>query len=120
MTMTNNDLISRSEFRRSLIIWAEKLHIAGACGGCEVELMQAVIRRLDAQAAVDAEPVRHGKWILNPCNLYNDATWVCSACGHEWTLIDGTPQENGMHYCPKCGAKMDGGIRHESDHQNSL
>lgn len=58
---------------------------------------------------IDAEPVRHGEWILNPCNLYNDATWVCSVCGNEWGLIDGTPLDNQMNYCPKCGARMDGG-----------
>ena len=116
----NNDLISRAELRRTLMIWAEKLRAAGECGGCEAELLQAVVKMVDAQAAVDAEPVRHGEWILNPSNLYDDATWVCSVCGHEWVLIDGTPQENDMHYCPKCGARMDGGIRHESDHRNSL
>lgn len=58
---------------------------------------------------IDAEPVRHGEWILNPCNLYNDATWVCSVCENEWVLIDGTPLDNQMNYCPKCGARMDGG-----------
>ena len=58
---------------------------------------------------IDAEPVRHGEWILNPCNLYNDATWVCSVCGNEWVLIDGIPLDNQMNYCPKCGARMDGG-----------
>lgn len=68
------------------------------------------IRRIGTLAMVkDAEPVRHGEWILNPSDLYDDATWVCSVCGHEWVLIDGTPQENDMHYCPKCGARMDGG-----------
>lgn len=60
---------------------------------------------------IDAEPVRHGEWILNPCNLYNDATWVCSECGNEWVLIDGTPLDNQMNYCPKCGARMDGGTK---------
>ena len=115
-----NDLISRAELRRSLMIWADKLRTAGECGGCEAELLQAVVKMVDAHAAVDAEPVRHREWILNPSNLYDDATWVCSVCGHEWVLIDGTPQENDMHYCPKCGARMDGGIRHESDHRNSL
>ena len=60
---------------------------------------------------IDAEPVRHGEWILNPCNLYNDATWVCSVCGNEWVLIDGTPLDNQMNYCPKCGARMDGGTK---------
>lgn len=56
-----------------------------------------------------AEPVRYGEWILNPSNLYNDATWVCSVCGEPWSLFYGTPQENDMHYCPNCGAKMEGG-----------
>ena len=60
---------------------------------------------------VDAEPVRHGEWILNPCTIYNDATWVCSVCGKEWVLIDGTPLDNQMNYCPKCGARMDGGTK---------
>lgn len=60
---------------------------------------------------IDAEPVQHGEWILNPCNLYNDATWVCSECGNEWVLIDGTPLDNQMNYCPKCGARMDGGTK---------
>ena len=62
---------------------------------------------------IDAEPVRHGEWILNPCNLYNDATWVCSVCGNEWVLIDGTPLDNQMNYCPKCSARMDGGTNNE-------
>ena len=75
-----------------------------------------LISRKDLYIAVDKmfeEPPigspEHGEWILNPGDLYNDATWVCSVCGHEWVLIDGTPQENDMHYCPKCGARMDGG-----------
>ena len=104
----NNDLVSRAEFRRSLIIWAEKLHIAGECGGCEAELLQAVVKMVDAQAAVDAEPVRHGEWKRDG-EVYDDATWVCSVCGEPWSLFYGTPEENGMHYCPNCGAKMDGG-----------
>lgn len=60
--------------------------------------------------AVDAEPVRHGKWKRDG-EVYNDATWVCSVCGEPWSLFYGTPQENDMHYCPKCGAKMDGGTK---------
>ena len=104
----NNDLISRSEFRRSLIIWAEKLHIAGECGGCEVELMQAVIRMLDAQAAVDAEPVRHGKWLY--VGYGKPDAWDCSECS-----VMVTKQH---FYCPRCGTKMDGGIYddHRHDH----
>lgn len=57
---------------------------------------------------VDAKPVRHGEWKRDG-EVYDDATWVCSVCGEPWSLFYGTPEENGMHYCPNCGAKMDGG-----------
>ena len=36
-----------------------------------------------------------------------DNTWSCSVCGEPWVLIDGTPKENGMKFCPNCGAKME-------------
>ena len=32
-----------------------------------------------------------------------DGVWECSACGGLWILNDGTPMENEMAYCPKCG-----------------
>lgn len=35
-----------------------------------------------------------------------DIAWVCSACGEPWTLIEGTPEDNYMRYCPMCGAEM--------------
>ena len=34
-------------------------------------------------------------------------TWECSNCGGAWCLEDGTPQENDMHYCHKCGAYIE-------------
>lgn len=46
--------------------------------------------------AVDAEPVRRGKWLEAP-----DLYWcMCSACEHE--ELNETP------YCPHCGARMEG------------
>lgn len=54
----------------------------------------------------DVAPVKHGKWIEKDdgwgCTYYD-----CSACGESWVTIEGTPSENNMRYCPKCGAKMD-------------
>lgn len=47
----SNDLISRSVLRLELVIWMEKLRTAGECSGCEVELIQAVIKKVDAQQA---------------------------------------------------------------------
>ena len=37
---------------------------------------------------------------------WNQDTWECLGCGGEWQMIEGTPQENNIHYCPFCGAKI--------------
>ena len=57
------------------------------------------IHHIKANApTVDAEPVRHGRWIYrNP--RVDIAT--CSCCGDRWGSI------SVMNYCPSCGAKMD-------------
>lgn len=33
--------------------------------------------------------------------------WRCSCCDKRIN-IDGTPQENGLNFCPNCGARMKG------------
>ena len=63
-----------------------------------------VERILNKQPTIEAEPVRHGRWVKGvPC--------ICSKCGNP------APEEenNSEHYkcwlspyCPNCGAKMDG------------
>ena len=62
----------------------------------------------NAIPAADVVPVRRGCWKETPYIDYDD-TFECSVCGEPWTLIYGTPQDNYMNYCPKCGAQMDGG-----------
>ena len=55
---------------------------------------------------VDAEPVRHGRWINKGyiTTAYGSIdTGECSACG----AVD-VPIEPYDDYCPNCGAKMDG------------
>lgn len=59
---------------------------------------------LEEQPTIEAEPVRHGHWIEKD---WDDGDYVCSACGHSWVTIEGTPQDNEMNYCPYCGAHMD-------------
>ena len=64
--------------------------------------------------AADVAEVRHGRWI--PSDMGGgepDEAYVCSECGEPWTLIDGTPAENNMRYCPACGARMDKEAAHE-------
>lgn len=57
---------------------------------------------------VDAEPVRHGKWIGTEFDGYADGVpvyyeWKCSACG---CIVE--EEEPTWIFCPNCGAKMDG------------
>ena len=42
-----------------------------------------------------------------PCTWRNTDEYWESACGLAWWLVDGTPVENNMHYCPKCGGKIE-------------
>lgn len=60
----------------------------------------------DSVPAADVAPVVHGKW-EEVEELYGDIHYKCSSCGIEWCFIEGTPKENGTHYCPNCGAKME-------------
>lgn len=54
---------------------------------------------------VDAEPVKHGKWLRDGIDK-----WRCSVCGtgnnyaYEESVIGIKLQDE---YCPKCGARMD-------------
>lgn len=53
-----DDLISRSALIQALTAWREKLQSANECGGCEAQLLQAVIHNVIEQAPpVDAAPV---------------------------------------------------------------
>lgn len=59
---------------------------------------------------VDAEPVRHGKWIGYPeClryeNALTDGDYACSCCGEVFSCIDNDMER--FDYCPHCGVKMD-------------
>ena len=47
-----------------------------------------------------------GKWIERD-DGWGGTYYDCSACKESWTTIDGTPFDNGMKYCPHCGAKME-------------
>ena len=53
---------------------------------------------------IEAEPVRHGRWI--PWDGV-EGTYQCSVCGADWDCLEGTPMDNEMYYCPNCGAIMD-------------
>ena len=69
------------------------------CSSCMIDY---AIIAVDAVPAVDAEPVRHGKWIKGGY-VCGDNEWKCSVCGEtEWT-----GSADWTKFCMYCGAKMD-------------
>lgn len=92
-----NDLISRAAALE--IIEAVKNVSWSQSGKVLCGKMYSQIKDLPA---VDAAPVRHGRWINENPDDSLDPRMRCSICtGIESPLIK-------WRYCPYCGAKMDG------------
>lgn len=74
--------------------------------GREAFAYSCAMERLAEAPAVDAAPVVHGRWIE-----VGDFIWKCSVCGAEdcYAYTWGEVKRQDDLYCPKCGAKMDGG-----------
>ena len=75
------------------------------CSSCMIDY---AIIAVDAVPAVDAEPVRHGKW-MKVCEMlppeYHDNK-RCSVCAN-FALHDRLGRVRMSRYCPNCSAKMD-------------
>lgn len=68
-------------------------------------------RTIKQLPAIEAEPVRHGRWIPTEYDVYADGApvwdkWECSECGHEHSGEEDTLTP----FCPSCGARMDRGV----------
>jgi hypothetical protein len=61
---------------------------------------------IDKAPTIDAEPVRHGRWIDDDTPSFFRRR-KCSVCGS----YDGKNTAVYGHYCWHCGAKMDGGAK---------
>lgn len=101
----NNDLISREaaiDHVKSVFCKGCNNYDGIRCRSCEVE---DVLDVFEGVPPVDAEPVRHGRWIEN------GPDWVCSYCATEFKdeieFIKLDYDYYMTHYCPHCGAKMD-------------
>ena len=110
----NNDLISREaaiaqiERRKSLLVVDKTVSV------------DAFIKFLKNRPAVDAEPIRHGRWVWNNDAIdWNIGAWVCGECGVRNENIHAAMPGNvkafstnpyiyaGTKFCPTCGAKID-------------
>lgn len=66
---------------------------------CIKKRLEKAAKRVSVIPAADAAPVVHGRWGDDGSGII-----ICSECGRGYSLI---PRYT--HYCPNCGAKMDGG-----------
>ncbi len=62
--------------------------------------------------AADVAPVVHGRWIRfkEPDSETGYIHMRCSVCSAYWS--DPSHADH-FRYCPNCGAKMDGGMKHD-------
>ena len=66
------------------------------------------------QSVADVVEVRHGKWVetQEPLGWCDVDCAECSVCHESWIVDEDSSiddYEYMWHYCPNCGAKMDGG-----------
>lgn len=89
--MTDNDLISRTalpeQIEKDAPWWWQNFH------------SYLIVDMLKEAPVIEAEPVRHGKWLYVGCGKPD--AWDCS----EHSVIVAKQH----FYCPRCGARMDGG-----------
>ena len=72
-------------------------------------LVISIMMTIQEQPTVDAEPVRHGKW-MKSTERNKEWWWFCSNCQEHYFEDDLYINEKHFpKYCPNCGAKLDGG-----------
>jgi len=101
------DLISRKALRERLepeykdtvrLIQSGETHLDSLAEGY-LEVHNLIL----SAPAVDAEPVRHGRWTEGKKNRFwgTKGNYICSNCQSTTGFVK-------FNYCPNCGAKMDG------------
>ena len=68
-----------------------------------------ILYLIDEQPTVDAVEVVHGEWTIIDDDYLCLTTLECSVCGEQYCFEEYDEQMSPhYHYCPNCGAKMDG------------
>lgn len=90
---------------------SDKVYIIGGRSGKTVALAMELLKKKVADAqTIEAEPVRHGRWVDNHCTECGEmpmGTEVWESLG-----IEPPRFERFMDFCPCCGARM-GGDSHD-------
>ena len=72
---------------------------------CDIGNYKIVTTEMFNEAIAELEEAMKPKTCEWKLSNYDYNLWV-GKCGAEWTLIDGTPTENKMNFCPQCGGKL--------------
>ena len=70
----------------------------------------AIVKAISDMPTADVQPVKHGRWESSQRTI-ETGTVYCSNCAIEYYISDlqTVGDCNGIvHYCPNCGARMDG------------
>ena len=86
----------------------EDLEAAEANAGMGAVVARTLIRYVKRCATVDAVEVVHGQWEAKDSGF--DWELKCSLCGEQYWIEKDELETHKPNYCPRCGAKMDGGI----------
>lgn len=109
-----SDLIRRGDLLKPDEKSDKILILGGRVGaGKTLAMAEALMKRkIEAVPAVDAVPVVHGRWIPADGEGETCDEWDCSICERRLTFGEEMETDEVYelnHYCPNCGAKMDGG-----------
>ena len=89
--------------------WARSLQAIRNWWPHAVGIKDNIVRVIKEMPAVDAVEVVHGEWEIIEDDYFDLVELKCSVCGASYGFEDyedDTPMN--YHYCPNCGAKMDG------------
>lgn len=71
-------------------------------GGCWIRY-KLFENALENAPTIEAEPIRHGKWIKVECSHFGVSRYECSVCHY----TDEHNESREVPYCWQCGARME-------------
>lgn len=108
-----DDLISREALKNAIATARTNYNTCPDYNELFKYFSDVVSAMIDELPAVDAEPVRHGRWVFDKnANDWGIGGYVCSECKAKndnlpCTEVAVPSMFMGTKYCPSCGAKMD-------------
>lgn len=91
-------LIDADRLRKNVLDWENCYN-----GFSDTYDKARIIDEIDEQPSIDAEPVKHGRWINGICSECGCDRVITKVYRNDEVAWTATYKDN---YCPNCGAKM--------------